>query len=295
MRTINILLIVIGILTIRYEKNESDLIMDSLDGFCIKISDSTVLTHGDIDFYDFSTHLIYLKNSNSFLKNIDWGTFTVYVNGNKIYSGQKHPWRSSSLTVGPVIRQPTFYSDYIIPIGFSKVIDSSGNYNPDPRGDKRIIEALKENDQYHEGLKCEINSLLYLSSNSVTIELRLINNDSSNLYYLDPDRMGINLFHYFTNGLFLKDSNNKKTYTHSIQAIKTKVDRWNKDWLSIINSKKSKIISITYSNFETVTPGQYEVFFTFPGLSKVKKTDLQQDKGRIWLGKLPVTKEIMIE
>ena len=31
----------------------------------------------------------------------------------------------------------------------------------------------------------------------------LYNPDTLDYYYLDPDKMGIGLFHYFTNGLYL--------------------------------------------------------------------------------------------
>lgn len=296
MRSINVLIILITILSFSCENNESDLIIDSTEGFCIKIGDTIFFNHSQIDFYDFSSHLIYLKNSNSFLYGT-WGIFAVFADNIGIYSGQIYPMYSSYLPSGPVIPcAPSFYGDYIIPIEFYQVIDSLGNKSADPREDIRIIEALKRYNQYREGLKCEIISVQSITFNNVKIELRLTNNDFNSLYYLDPNKMGINLFHYFTNGLFLKDSNNK-TYTHSVSITQPEPwNAWKIEWLSIIDSKESKILSIIYDNFDTIAPGQYNAIFNFPGLGyQVERNDFQKDNGRIWLGDLHVTKKIVIE
>ncbi len=295
MRTINILLVLVSFLTISCEKNGNVL----SDGFCIKFDNSVVLGHNDIDYYDYSTHLIYLKNDNSFLEKINcFDTFTAYADGIEIYSGQLLPMYSSTLPSGPVIRCPPFYyGDYIIPIEFIQIIDSLGYVNPDPREDARIIEALQKYNQYHSGLSCEINSVQYSTQNNVTIELELRNEDTFCYYYLDPDRMGVNLFHYFTNGLFIRDFANRKKFTHKIEIIHPEPwDTWEQDWLSLIKSNESKIITIRYDSFEIVSTGQYKAIFTFPGLGcQIDKEEIQQDSGRIWLGELYITTNITIE
>ena len=295
MRTINSLLVLVSFLTISCENNGNVL----SDGFCIKFDNSVVLDHNDIEYYDYSTHLIYLKNSNSFLENINGiNTFTVYADWSEIYSGQLLPMYSSFWPSEPVIRCPPFYyGDYIIPIEFTQMIDSLGNANPDPREDARIIEALQKYSQYHSGLSCEINSVQYSAQNNVTIELELRNEDTFSYYYLDPDKMGVNLFHYFTNGLYIMDFANRESFTHKIEIIHPEPwGTWEKDWLSLIRSNESKTITIRYDSFEIVTTGQYKATFTFPGLGgQVEKEDIQQDGGRIWLGKLDISKNVMIE
>lgn len=294
MRTINSFLLFIVFLTISCEKNK----IDSLDGFSIVSNNKVVISHNDFEYYDYSTHLIYMKNHKSFANDIEEiGGFTVYADGVEIYSGQTLPGFSSFLPFGPVIRtQPSFYGDYIIPIGFIQIIDSLGNSVSDPREDIRIIEALKKYNQFHSGLSCEINSVQYSSPNNVVIELQLNNNDSFDYYYLNPDKMGVNLFHYFTNGLFLRDFFNKKTFTHKIEAIHPEPwDTWKIEWLSVIKSNETKIITLTYDSFENVTPGEYKATFSFPGLSHVNKEDIQQNNGKIWLGELDVNKDITIE
>ena len=295
MRTINSFLFFIVFLTISCEKNNTD----SLDGFCIVSNNNVVLSHNDFEYYDYSSHLIYMKNNKSFAIDIEEiGRFTVYADGVEIYSGSTLTRASSFLPLGPVIlTQPSCYGDYIIPIGFIQIFDSLGNVIPDPREDVRIIEALQKYDQYHSGLNCEINSVQYSSPNNVVIELQLNNNDSFDYYYLDPDKMGVNLFHYFTNGLFIRDFANKKVFTHKIEIIHPETwDTWKTEWLSLIKSNESKIITITYDSFEYVLSGQYKATFEFPGLShQVGKDDIQQNNGKIWLGELNLTKDITIE
>lgn len=297
MKTINLLTTaLILLIIISCEKDDNDLNIGNQAGFSLHINDSIVYNSNQIDFYDFSSHLIYLKNGYSFSYS-NRGTFKVLVNNTEIYSGQMFPMYSSYIPIGPVIRcTPTFYGGYIIPIGFNQFVDSVGDSNEDSRNDSRIIEALKKNNQYREGLSCEILSIQNISSNNVKIDLQLTNNDSDNLLYLDPDKMGLGLFHYYTNGLLLQDLSNK-TFTHQLTITQPDPwSTWKDDWLSIITSNESKTISIIYDNFDTITTGQFEALFNFPGLgSQVDKEDLQQDNGRVWLGQLQMKKKIEFE
>ncbi len=299
MKTTITILFVIAVLLIGCDKNEIDIDKKLTDGFCIVSNDRVILNHNDFEYYDFSAHLIYLENNKSFANVIEGiGGFTVYANRNEIYSGQTLPMYSSFLHAGPVIRShPSFYGDYIIPIDFIQKIDSLGNIIPDPRENERIVDALKKYNQFHAGLSCEIKSVQYLSSTNVKVELLLKNNDSFNYYYIDPEKTGIGLFHYFTNGLFIRHFNTYETYTHKIETISADPrNTWKKDWLSIINGNESKVVTIIYDNFDDVPKGQYKATFEFPGLgTEVDKKDIIQDNGHIWLGELNMKKDIMIE
>ncbi len=299
MKTTNVFLLFFVSLIIGCEKNEIDSIKGLTDGFCIVANEEVVLSHYDIEYYDYSTHLIYMKDNKSFADDIESiGKFKVFANREEIYNGQTLPRYSSFLPTGPVIHtHPSSLGGYIIPISFIQIIDTLGNFLPDSREDDRIIEALKKYNQFHAGLSCEIESVQYLSSNNVIVELTLKNNDSFNYYYLDPDKMGINLFHYFTNGLFIRDLTNHEAYTHKTEAIRPEPwNSWKNDWLSIIESNQSKTIILNYNNFEEVVPGKYKATFTYPGLSfQVEKKDVLQGNGQIWLGKLLMIKDITLE
>ncbi|MGM0531911.1 MAG: hypothetical protein ACQER7_11225 [Bacteroidota bacterium] len=292
-------LILPALLTSSCENNEIQ-VPPPFAGFRMEMNGRTVITPTDIDYYDFSTHLIYLKHDFSYFEEEelhDMDEFTVYADGEKIYTGQTFPGYYSYMPKGPVIHcDPSFYSDYVVPIGFINIVDTLGNPTPDPRGDPRIAAALKRFNQYHEGLKGEIRSVTYMNQNQVKLEFALTNEDSFNYYYLDPDKMGIGLFHYFTNGLYISDEATHTSYSHKMKVESPESYKsWKKEWLSLIKSGETKTLTITYDRFEAVPPGMYMARFSFPGLKWVDKEELKQGQGRIWLGKISLQKEITVQ
>lgn len=202
------------------------------------------------------------------------------------------------MPLGPAIYMPSmFYGNYLVPITYGSYIDLNGKRVPpiDPCSDPRIIEALKSHNQLHAGLQCEIRSVQFNSGNKVSLELELINNDSFNYYYLDPGKMGLGLFHYFTTGLSLWSPTLKKSFENHVQHIQPEPwDSWQMNWLSLIRSHEKKSISINYTNFDPISAGHYKLYFQFPGLSHVEKADLVQRNGRIWLGELDLSQDFQI-
>ena len=288
--------IIFLVLTLGCEKNDNNIDTKIKDGFSLIINDSITYNSNSIDFYDFSTHLIYLKAGNKFTYS-NRGTFSILVDNEDIYTGQMFPMYSSYFPTGSFIQcAPNFYNDYIIPIGFNQIIDTAGNTIDDPRNDSRIIEALKKYNQYKQGLSSDIISVQKLSDNKIKITFELTNLDSEDLQFLDPDKMGLGLFHYFTNGLIIKDTQNN-FYTHKLTTEKPEPwDSWTTDWLTVINGNETKTISLIYNNFDILPSGEYTASFSYPGLShQIEKEELQQNNGRIWLGQLNNTKIIDIE
>jgi hypothetical protein len=278
---------------------ERDELAVSGSGLSITVDDKVVLTANDIDYYDLSTHFIYLKGPNSFLnEKLVRDSFQIYANGEKIYKGVFHSWVMSSMPLGPAIYTPSlFYGDYLVPITYGRYFNQDGEKVPpvDPRNDPRIISALKSWNQLHEGLKCEIRSVQLNSGGKVSLELELINNDSFNYYYLDPEKMGLGLFHYFTNGLSFWSPSLKKSFDNHIEHIQPDPwDSWEINWLSLIRSGETKTINIQYTNFDPVTAGDYKLYFRFPGLGRVEKSKLIQQNGRVWLGELDLSQDVTL-
>ena len=268
------------------------------DGFSMVVGGRVVLSSDDINYYVLSTHFIYLKGTNPFLNGLVSDSFQVYAGREKIYSGVFQSAASSSFPLGPAIYYPDiFYEDYVLPITLGPVAfvpDSS--IVPDPRGDPRIIKALQSQDQLHAGLKCEIKSVNFGSAKNVSLELELTNNDSFNYYYLDPEKMGLGLFHYFTNGLSLWSPSQKEFYENHVQHLRPEpYDKWQMNWLSLIRSHEKKTIRIDYTNFDSVPAGEYRLTFRFPGLGHVSRADLVQPDGRIWLGDLALSQMIQVD
>ncbi len=269
------------------------------DGFAIELGDSILLNYTDIDYYDFSTHIIYLRKDNSFLSSFTgYGIFNVYAEKKRIYQGSLHPSYSSSLPPPPLIWvAPSFYPDYLIRIDYIHMLDSLGKpIKDDPRSDIRIINALKKYDQFHEGLNCTIDYARKMTDGKIKFTFTISNNDSFDYFILSPEKMGSGLFHYFTNGLFVRVPG-EILKSHKDQTIKPEPwNGWNQDWFDLLRSGTSRSYSITYENFDPIQAGQYDLFFEFPGLSnQVSKEDLVQPSGRIWMGDIKTTGRITID
>ena len=290
MKKIRYFFVIIGLLIAGCTKYDSTINGD----FWLKMGDGTIVKTSDIDFYDVSTHMIYLKKEQPYFQNYQ-DSMSVYVGNTEIYSCPFHALYLSSLPQGEYISTPNiFYEKDIIRISFCQIIDLNGKPQfSDHRDDKRIIAALKSSRLYHEGLRCEITSVNY-SNGKAVLNIELSNPDTFDYYYLDPDKMGIGLFHYFTNGLYIWDELYTKSFTHKETVIHT--DRtWKKEWLSLIKSGQRKKISITYNHFDQIPAGKYKMFFQFPGLSHITPKDRILNGGRIWMGDICTEKEVAIK
>ena len=284
------------------EKDPADLLPDSsielTDGYCLVSGDQVVVNHHDIEYYDYGAHLIYLKDHRSSeLILEEAGALKVYAGGEEIYNVTTQPGYSSLAPSGPIIwTAPTFYEDNIIAIDLIGTYEVITGSVADSRKDPRIVKALKEYGQYREGLHCEIVSFHYSAPDEAVLRLKLTNRDAVNYYYLDPEKMGMGLFHYFTNGLALWDAEEHQSYTHQTEHIQPDPwDSWDLEWMSLLEGGSSVTITLEYNNFESVPPGSYSTSFSFPGLSHVELDQLAQRHGQIWLGKLQLNREVVVE
>ena len=257
-----------------------------------KIDNGLEYKYSDFQLYDSSTHIFYFKTNHPELKVENISHFTFLANGDEIYKGVLLPVYSSFLPAGPFIFSfPSFYQDYALKIEIW-INDS----NPDPRNDPGIIDALKEHDLLHSGLSVTINSV-DISNTQLTFSFTITNRDQSDLLFLDPDKMGVNLFHYFTNGLIISDPVNKTVVFNS--DIDTRGpepwNSWNIDWLSRISTGESRTFVFNYPLDSLINPGKYHSFFEFPGLShQINIDQLFQENARIWLGEIIARKDIVI-
>ena len=265
-------------------------------GVWMKMGDGMVVGTSDIDCYYASTSTFFLKKDLPYLKKADYGgSFSVFVDNTEIYNCTIKSIVSSSFPEGIFLMNAPFYQTYIMPIGFSSFLSDKKNVIPDLRNDPRIINALKKYGQFREGLKFEIQSVKKSNGNMIFTG-ELYNPDTFDYYYLDPDKMGMGLFHYFTNGLSLYDMNFTSYTNREIFIEPDPWDSWDKKWMSLLKRGERKKISLSYNNFEEVPPGNYHAYFSFPGLSyTTEKKEIRQADGRIWLGNISVAKEFIIE
>jgi hypothetical protein len=278
------ILFLLTVLIFSCNKRKSD-IDPALEGqFRIEFSDGQVIDQTKIEFYDFSSSLIYLKPGVSFIPDKNGGTFDVFANTEKVYSGVIHPMYVSYFPQNSfILSSPSFYGNDVINLGY---LGSN-----DPRQDGRIVNELKKNSLYRAGLSCTISSITKHEAGKVILILQLKNNDAEGVYYLDPQKMGFSLFHYFTNGLTL-NNNSGKSFLANIQAVQPSPwNGWKQEWLSLIRGNETKIITLIYDKFDSIPSGDYTARFQFPGLSnQVKREDLYQNGTRIWLGDIDISR-----
>jgi hypothetical protein len=268
----------------------------SAEGFHMNTGNQIVLEQNDIEYYDASSHLIYLKTERPLIKSLSGALIDVYVDNTLIYPLVLYPMITSSYARygANSVSWPSLYPDNLIFIDYVNYVSNGGE--TDKRNDSRILDVLKKNGKFHEGLTCDIKSVQVTSDSKVKLDLTLTNNDIFDYYYLDPVKTGLKLFHYFTTGLILTDSqkNSFMQRAGSIQPVPW--NSWDKGWLSLIKTGEKSNISIVYDQFDVIPPGPYHASFQFPGLTfQIKKSDIQQIDGRIWLGEMTVTKDITIQ
>ena len=259
----------------------------------------------DIEYYDYSTHILYLNHELIISDNTAWDIsvygkpFVVIVNGERQYLGAIWPGLSSSMFFGPVINvAPRVYPDDIIHISLEQY---SFQQSQDLRENDEIRYALINTSKYHAGLKCTVDTIEILENNqenntcTLKYTYSIKNNDVLNLYVFDPEKMGNGLFHFYTNGVYFRDENNLYQSTTG----GTSPDPWNSwelNWLSLMLSGDSITKTVIKTGYPFIPLGSYDCYFRFPSLShQLTKEERVLPDGRIWIGELHVMKSFDIQ
>ena len=259
-------------------------------GTLISLGDNFIYSYSEIVLYDSSTHIIYFKEKHPEFDKIRQPSFALYDKGDTIYQGEIWPSYSSSLPSGAYIAtMPFFYQNYALRI------DYRGGSKPDLRNDPRIIQSLKDRELLHSGLTGAIQTL-EISGSMASLDFVVTNLDKSELLILDPGKMGQKLFHYYTNGLYLRDlaTNNIIASKLEYQAPNPS-DSWKKEWLTLISPGGSVLFTLNYKFDKVISPGNYSAWFEYPGLSsQIDIHEVFQTTGRIWLGDITAVRIIAI-
>jgi len=247
----------------------------------------------DFEIYDSSTHIFYFRDSHPEFLTDKVSKFSLRAYGNEIYNGIFWPPFSSALPSGPYIDSyMSLYQDYAFRVNFMSIDDKP----EDLRNDPVLIVAMKDHNLLHSGLALDINSVVRNGS-QLTLKFTVTNHDISNLLIIDPEKTGPALFHYFTNGLYLRDLNNSDVFSQGISPqVPDPWNGWSINWLTQLRAGESRQFTINYTVTTTLIPGEYKAIFQFPGLEfQIKKEQLYQPEGRIWLGNIEAAKKILIQ
>ena len=255
-----------------------------------KIGSDREYKFSDIELYDTSAHMLYFKKVHDEFNSIETGSFSFLDKGATIYTGSFWPGYSSSSPSGPFIMSPpAMFGNYALKIDYWHA------GKPDIRNDIRLIEVLNQHGLLHSGLAITSGSI-EITGTQLTFRFTVTNQDESDLMIIDIDKTGPNLFHYFTNGLYIYDLSQHEIFSSTIQHQSPEPwNSWKIEWLSELKSGDSKEYIINYSINNKITPGEYYTTFEFPGLAhQVSLAQLYQGNSRIWLGDISHNRLITI-
>jgi hypothetical protein len=245
----------------------------------------------DFDFYDSSTCIFYFKTTHEEWEDLELGSFTFLDNGDTIYTGSLWPAYMNSMPFGPFISAPlSMYGNYAL-----RIENWWHEGKPDPRNCPEMITVLKEHDLLHSGLALSIDAV-DISADTLNFSFTVTNADTTDLLILDLNKMGPALYHYFTNGLYLYDTDHHEVFTGTIaHQAPVPWNSWKSDWLSDLGSGDSVSYTIRYPIDSPLEPGEYQALFEFPGLAyQVGKDQLYQGDARIWLGDVQGIQNVVI-
>lgn len=268
--------------------------IESIEDLRVVKDDETVLDLSDIEYYDFSSHILYLTENNRMdgnLSTIDGGY--VKINEQIIYPLMVNSGYQSSLPTVPFVDNGIGqFGNHAIQISYIRDTEIA----KDPRNDQRIIKSLKKANKYRGGLSVEIQALSNEDFNKVRLRFKLTNNDSGDYLHLDPYKMGLELFNYFTNGPVFLDPQTPELIYHQVPTEHPESHLfWDINWMSVIKGKESKIYNLEYDFDALPKNAQLTCHFLFPGLTFqiTERSDLEQAQGRIWLGETKTSKTVM--
>ena len=279
------------------------------------LDSAAVLTAADIDFYDWSSHCIYLKNNKDQLKERlldDSGflfknpgtAFVVSANGASQYYGYFHSLIMSLAPTTPTINEMSlsYYPDDVLPIATSWSADEQ-----DTRNNTNVKQALIDAGLYHAGISVEIDTAFGLNfyplagdSSQMEYRFTISNHDEDALYVLDPDKIGTELFFYFNvaPSIYNLDTdaylhpNHKHNVDLSMTPDTSNFDNLN--WYTLLSSGESITRTVRTGNYTNVTAGRYELVLNYNTpthtLSKKRRNKLL---GRIWIGETQSPKHII--
>ncbi|TAL61196.1 MAG: hypothetical protein EPN88_14975 [Bacteroidetes bacterium] len=269
---------------------------DSLALEAIEIQHEPWLTDADIKMYDFSSHLLYLKQNRYFFLPepvqleipTSWieRPFMVIANGQRRYIGvfkgfiDNKPW--------PVPYIDNSYN-YMYPEDLMIITWHWFDHDEtDNRNDSLIKDALKKANILHNGLDLKLKNILFTdNSDTATVEytFTVINNDVDVLYILDPDKMGSELFHLYNIGpQFVKSDEVGVRTSFKRPAITIPNNPMNQDWFVKLKSGDSITRTVSLRGYAFFPSGTYSCETTYHCINKISQVQRTISDGRYWIG-----------
>ena len=266
----------------------------------IEIQKLPWLTNNDIDFYDFSCHIAYLKQDKYHffppLENklfpISWWDkpFMVIADGQRRYVGLFKGSISSGVDwpLPKIDDEQNLISNSNDLLFISWAWFYNGTLN-DSRQDIEVKKALGKANILHNGITLKLKKIIFdnnADTASVEYTYTILNLDQENLYVIDPDKMGPGLFHYYNNGPVFQnvDEPNLRESTLKKVIAPQSNDFWSRDWFTKIYSGDSITRTVNLKGYPFFPSGIYYCELSFQCVKQIQKSQRTLSDGRYWLG-----------
>jgi hypothetical protein len=249
----------------------------------------------DIDFYDWSSHCIYLKQDKSqFFPSFQYSYRfpPSWTDKPYIIAAEEIPcYAGYFLTESSVSLNPAPYIGAVEVGAFPQDLVTSQRpflFRSDPRENALVREVLTRGGLYHAGLDVFLDTtqlaIKILGGDTTTIEytVHIKNIDRDDLYVFDPDRMSSEVFHYYSNG---PEFLNQASYEiFSSQYKKTEQpSSWDRSWYTLLRSGQSLVRTIRLRGYPSIPPGTYLAQWHYD-TPRPERSVRKDGLGRFWIG-----------
>ena len=253
------------------------------------------ISSNDIEFYDWSSHCIYLKKDKSNYFPSYQTPYSIPSNwSNRPYivvANKKPRYVNYFMTLSSVwlinipytgLLEIRLYPEDVIASYLSAWMSFT-----DPRNNDSVKTALIKKGLYHSGLEVSFdttNPIKVINGDTTTVEYTLWfkNNDSDNLYFFDPDKIDTQMFHFWNNGPAIKSSN----YLYeSNKKITKNLTSWDSNWYTLLQSGESLKRTIRLKGYATIPNGSYSAQMLYACPEEIPKNVRINSQGRFWLGR----------
>lgn len=259
-------------------------------GLRIKISDKYILTENDIEFYDSSTCMLFLKEEISLPIRDDKNSnsdFSIYVDGGLIFGGVFFPSMAAAIPPSPIYTAcyaPDIFSSHVMHFkynGFDTIAI-------DDRNNSRLVSFYKERSLLRNGIICKIVRISISPSNKsiLNIDLRIQNSDLHPYLIPNLSKISSDQFAMLSGGLILTDLDTGNGYGQELDNYMFDKSIMSLENLSVIDAQEEKTLSIIAKFNYEIGLGNYKCELNFGNIHYLEWIDLElnQSNGRVWIG-----------
>lgn len=274
--------------------SEKDVEEEELE-FIMELSDEYNLIENDIEFYDSSTCILFLKEAIDLnyrignIPDITFKDFNVKLNNELIFSGVFFP-----IDVAAPSPTTNFIGCYDNDSINSDIIQFEYINWPeiaeDKRRDERLIQFFNQRGKLRKGLSCSIKNVKTSSTNDSILHVEMVvkNNDNYSYFIPDPAKMSSDQFITLTRGIYIKRANTEWYEGQLKDSYVLDKNIMTLNNLSIIRKNEELTFIVTAKYDFAFEKGDYNCVINYGNTTYLNfiNLPLNQNNGRVWIGNI---------